>query len=188
MFTTEVTCLRLVHSPAIVPNSWFIPAPGASQYGENLRARFLTQASSTTMPSMRGAVPRAEDPWLSLSSFSQSNISMFARRRRARRREAAAAKPPPHGAGPRDSWRRLKAGDHVVARGDVRFLPLRVEDLLRRRYGIQSDAVGRLDSPSGRGDAADTKSCFLETRTNPTLDVIDISAYRRDRAPGRAHG
>src|SRR5204862_401867 len=71
----------------------------------------------------------------------------------------------------------LKAGDHVVAAkamfGSCRYV---VEDLLPR-YGIQSTLVDGLDLDQWKkAMRPNTKSCFLESPTNPTLDVLDIPA------------
>src|SRR5207248_220745 len=69
----------------------------------------------------------------------------------------------------------LKAGDHVVASkamfGSCRYV---VEDLLPR-YGIASTLVDGLDLDQWkRAMRPNTRSCFLESPTNPTLDVLDI--------------
>ena len=71
----------------------------------------------------------------------------------------------------------LKAGDHVVASkqmfGSCRYV---VEDLLPR-YGIASTLVDGLDLDAWKtAMRPNTKSCFLESPTNPTLDVLDIPA------------
>ena len=71
----------------------------------------------------------------------------------------------------------LKAGDHVVAAkamfGSCRYV---VEDLLPR-YGIQSTLVDGLDLDQWkRAMQPNTKTCFLESPTNPTLDVLDIQS------------
>jgi len=65
----------------------------------------------------------------------------------------------------------LKAGDHVVAAkamfGSCRYV---VEDLLPR-YGIQSTLVDPgSTSTSGEAMRPNTKTCFLESPTNPTLE------------------
>ena len=70
----------------------------------------------------------------------------------------------------------LKAGDHVVAAkalfGSCRYI---VEDYLPR-YGVASTLVDGTDLDQWR-DAVrpNTKTFFLETPTNPTLEVIDIA-------------
>jgi O-succinylhomoserine sulfhydrylase len=71
----------------------------------------------------------------------------------------------------------LKAGDHVVAAkamfGSCRYV---IEDLLPR-YGIASTLVDGLDLGQWkRAMRPNTKSLFLESPTNPTLDVLDIGA------------
>jgi O-succinylhomoserine sulfhydrylase len=71
----------------------------------------------------------------------------------------------------------LKAGDHVVAAkamfGSCRYV---VEDLLPR-YGISSTLVDGLDLDQWhKAMRPNTKSCFLESPTNPTLDVLDIGS------------
>jgi O-succinylhomoserine sulfhydrylase len=71
----------------------------------------------------------------------------------------------------------LKAGDHVVASkamfGSCRYV---VEDLLPR-YGIESTLVDGLDLDQWqRAMRPNTRTCFLESPTNPTLDVLDIPA------------
>ncbi|MDU6376454.1 MAG: aminotransferase class I/II-fold pyridoxal phosphate-dependent enzyme, partial [Bradyrhizobium sp.] len=71
----------------------------------------------------------------------------------------------------------LRAGDHVVAAkalfGSCRYV---VEDLLPR-YGIESTLVDGLDLDQWqKAVRPNTKSFFLESPTNPTLDVMDIPA------------
>jgi O-succinylhomoserine sulfhydrylase len=71
----------------------------------------------------------------------------------------------------------LKAGDHVVAAkalfGSCRYI---VEDYLPR-YGVPSTLVDGTDLDQWRAAVRpNTKTFFLETPTNPTLDVIDIAA------------
>ena len=63
--------------------------------------------------------------------------------------------------------------------GSCRYV---VEDLLPR-YGIESTLVDGLDLDQWReAMRPNTKTCFLESPTNPTLDVLDIGGDRRDRA------
>ena len=70
----------------------------------------------------------------------------------------------------------LRAGDHVVAAkalfGSCRYV---VEDHLPR-YGITSTLVDGTDLAQWRGAVRpNTKTFFLESPTNPTLEVIDIA-------------
>jgi O-succinylhomoserine sulfhydrylase len=71
----------------------------------------------------------------------------------------------------------LKAGDHVVAPkalfGSCRYI---VEDYLPR-YGVSSTLIDGTDLDQWRGAVRpNTKTFFLETPTNPTLEIIDIAA------------
>jgi O-succinylhomoserine sulfhydrylase len=71
----------------------------------------------------------------------------------------------------------LRSGDHVVAAkamfGSCRYV---IEDLLPR-YGITSTLVDGLDLDQWqKAMQPNTRTCFLESPTNPTLDVLDISA------------
>jgi O-succinylhomoserine sulfhydrylase len=71
----------------------------------------------------------------------------------------------------------LRAGDHVVAAkalfGSCRWV---IEELLPR-FGVASTLVDGLDLDQWRQAVrANTKSFFLESPTNPTLEIIDIAA------------
>src|SRR6185312_3537023 len=71
----------------------------------------------------------------------------------------------------------LQAGDHVVAAralfGSCRY----VIDTLLPRYGITSTLVDGRDLDAWRkAMRPNTKTLFLESPTNPTLEVVDIAA------------
>ena len=71
----------------------------------------------------------------------------------------------------------LRAGDHIVAAkamfGSCRYV---IEDLLPR-YGITSTLVDGRDLEAWRSAVrAETKVFFLESPTNPTLELIDVAA------------
>src|SRR5205807_810489 len=74
----------------------------------------------------------------------------------------------------------LKAGDHVVAAkalfGSCRYV---VEDFLPR-YGITSILVDGTDLKQWKNALRpNTKTFFLESPTNPTLEIIDIAAVAK---------
>ena len=77
------------------------------------------------------------------------------------------------------SW--LKSGDHVVA-AKALFSSCRyvIEELLPR-YGITSTLVDGtdLDQWQDAVKKGQTKAFFLESPTNPTLEVIDIAAVAK---------
>jgi O-succinylhomoserine sulfhydrylase len=158
---------RLVHSGTL-----------RSQFGETSEALFLTQGFIYDSAEQCEARFKGEDPGFLYSRFSNPNISMFERRMiELEGAEAARATATGMAAVTTAILAPLKAGDHVVAAkamfGSCRYV---VEDLLPR-YGIQSTLVDGLDLDQWKkAMRPNTRTCFLESPTNPTLDVLDISA------------
>src|SRR6186713_3262998 len=156
---------KLVHAGAL-----------RSQYGETSEALFLTQGFIYDTAEQCEARFKGEDPGFLYSRFSNPNISMFERRMiELEDAEAARATATGMAAVTTAILAPLKAGDHVVAAkamfGSCRYV---VEDLLPR-YGIQSTLVDGLDLDQWqRALRPNTKTFFLESPTNPTLDVLDI--------------
>ena len=156
---------RLVHSGTL-----------RSQFAETSEALFLTQGFVYDTAEQCEARFKGEDPGFIYSRFSNPNISMFERRMiELEGAEAARATATGMAAVTTAILAPLKAGDHVVAAkamfGSCRYV---VEDLLPR-YGISSTLVDGLDLDQWRkAMRPNTKSCFLESPTNPTLDVLDI--------------
>jgi len=158
---------KLVHAGAL-----------RSQYGETSEALFLTQGFIYDTAEQCEARFKGEDPGFLYSRFSNPNISMFERRMiELEGAEAARATATGMAAVTTAILAPLKAGDHVVAAkamfGSCRYV---VEDLLPR-YGIQSTLVDGLDLDQWRkAMQPNTRTCFLESPTNPTLDVMDIQS------------
>lgn len=158
---------RLVHSGTL-----------RSQFAETSEALFLTQGFVYDTAEQCEARFKGEETGFLYSRFSNPNVSMF-ERRMIELEGAGAARATATGMAAVTTaiLAPLKAGDHVVAAkamfGSCRYV---VEDLLPR-YGIASTLVDGLDLDQWRGAMRpNTKSCFLESPTNPTLDVLDISA------------
>ena len=158
---------KLVHAGAL-----------RSQFGETSEALFLTQGFIYDTAEQCEARFKGEDPGFLYSRFSNPNISMFERRMiELEGAEAARATATGMAAVTTAILAPLKAGDHVVAAkamfGSCRYV---VEDLLPR-YGIQSTLVDGLDLDQWkRAMQPNTRTCFLESPTNPTLDVLDIQS------------
>ena len=158
---------RLVHSGTL-----------RSQFGETSEALFLTQGFVYDTAEQCEARFKGEDPGFLYSRFSNPNISMFERRMiELEGAEAARATATGMAAVTTAILAPLKAGDHVVAAkamfGSCRYV---VEDLLPR-YGISSTLVDGLDLDQWqKAMRPNTRTCFLESPTNPTLDVLDIGA------------
>jgi O-succinylhomoserine sulfhydrylase len=158
---------RLVHSGTL-----------RSQYGETSEALFLTQGFVYESAEQCEARFKGEDPGYIYGRFSNPTITMFEQRMiELEGAQAARATATGMAAVTTAILAPLKAGDHVVASkalfGSCRYV---VEDLLPR-YGIQSTLVDGLDLDQWRrAMQPNTRSCFLESPTNPTLDVLDIPA------------
>jgi O-succinylhomoserine sulfhydrylase len=156
---------RLVHSGTL-----------RSQFGETSEALFLTQGFVYDSAEQCEARFKGDETGFLYSRFSNPNVSMF-ERRMIELEGAGAARATATGMAAVTTaiLAPLKAGDHVVAAkamfGSCRYV---VEDLLPR-YGIASTLVDGLDLEQWKqAMRPDTKSCFLESPTNPTLDVLDI--------------
>lgn len=158
---------RLVHSGTL-----------RSQFGETSEALFLTQGFVYDSAEQCEARFKGEEPGFLYSRFSNPTVSMFERRMiELEGAEAGRATATGMAAVTTAVLAPLKAGDHVVASkavfGSCRYV---VEDLLPR-YGIESTMVDGLDLDAWKkAMRPNTKSCFLESPTNPTLDVLDIPA------------
>src|ERR1700754_1002928 len=158
---------RLVHSGTL-----------RSEFGETSEALFLTQGYVYNTAEQCEARFKGEDPGYIYSRYSNPTIGMFERRMiELEGAEAGRSTATGMAAVTTAVLAPLKSGDHVVASkalfGSCRYV---VEDLLPR-YGIQSTLVDGLDLEQWRkAMRPNTKTCFLESPTNPTLDVLDISA------------
>src|SRR5437016_5144862 len=158
---------RLVHSGTL-----------RSQFGETSEGLFLTQGFVYDSAEQCEARFKGEDPGFLYSRFSNPTVSMFERRMiELEGAEACRSTATGMAAVTTAVLAPLKAGDHVVASkqlfGSCRYV---VEDLLPR-YGIEATLVNGLDLDAWKkAMRPNTRSCFLESPTNPTLDVLDIPA------------
>lgn len=158
---------RMVHSGTL-----------RSQYNETSESIFLTQGFIYATAEECEARFKGEDPGFLYSRFSNPNVAMFERRMiELEGAQAARATATGMAAVTTAMLAPLKSGDHVVASkqlfGSCRYV---AEDLLPR-YGIESTLVDGLDLDQWRkAMRPNTKTCFLESPTNPTLDVLDIAA------------
>ena len=150
-----------------------------SQFGETSEALFLTQGYVYDSAAQAERRFKNEEPGFQYSRFANPTVAMFEERMAAfENAEAARATATGMAAVTLALVGQLKAGDHVVASkalfGSCRYI---VEDYLPR-YGVASTLVDGTDLDQWRDAVAspNTKAFFLETPTNPTLEVIDIAA------------
>jgi len=149
-----------------------------SNFGETSEALYLTQGFVYDSAEQCAARFKGEEPGFLYSRFSNPTVAMFEARMAAfEGAEAARATASGMAAVTTALIAQLRAGDHVVAAkalfGSCRWV---VEELLPR-FGVGSTLVDGLDLAQWRAAVRpNTKTFFLESPTNPTLDVIDIAA------------
>lgn len=149
-----------------------------SQFGETSEALFLTQGF--IYASAEEAEARFTNASLGYqySRFGNPTVSMFEERMRILEgAEAARATATGMAAVTAALMCQVNAGDHCVAAkalfGSCRYI---VEDLMPR-FGIASTLVDGADLDQWRrAIRPNTKVLFLESPTNPTLEVYDIAA------------
>src|SRR5215470_18378141 len=149
-----------------------------SQFGETSEALFLTQGFVYASAEQCEARFTGADPGYQYSRFSNPTVHMLETRMAAfEGAEAARATATGMAAVHNAVIGQVKAGDHVIAAkalfGSCRWV---VEDFLPR-FGVASTLVNGLDLDEWRNAVRpNTKLFFLESPTNPTLEVLDIAA------------
>ncbi len=149
-----------------------------SQFGETSEALFLTQGYVYDSSLTAERRFKNEEPGYQYSRFSNPTVTMFEQRMAALEgAEAARATATGMAAVTTAVMGQLRAGDHVVASkalfGSCRYV---VEEHCNR-YGIASTLVDGTDLAQWKNAVRpNTKTFFLESPTNPTLEVLDIRA------------
>ncbi|GIK79420.1 MAG: O-succinylhomoserine sulfhydrylase [Alphaproteobacteria bacterium] len=159
-----------------------------SSFNETSEALFLTQGYVYENAATAEARFKGESPGYQYSRFSNPTVTMFEQRMAALEgAQAARATATGMAAVTVALMGQLKAGDHIVAAkalfGSCRYI---VEDFLPR-YGIPCTLVDGADLDQWRKAVRpNTKTFFIESPTNPTLDVIDIAAVAKIAHDGGA--
>jgi len=152
-----------------------------SPFGETSEAMFLTQGYVYDTAAQAEARFKGEDPGYQYSRFANPTVDMFERRIAAfEGAEAARATATGMAAVTLSLVGQLKAGDHVVASkamfGSCLYI---VEDYLPR-FGVASTLVDGCNLDAWKNAVRpNTKTFFLESPTNPALEVIDIAAVAK---------
>ena len=158
-----------------------------SQFNETSEALFLTQGyiyDSAEDCELRFS---GKIPGYVYSRYSNPTMDMFEQRMAALEgAEAARSTATGMAAVTTALMGLVRAGDHVVAAkalfGSCRWV---IEEWLPR-FGVTSTLVDGTDLDAWKKAVQkNTKAFFLETPTNPTLEVIDIAGGRRHRAQCR---
>jgi O-succinylhomoserine sulfhydrylase len=148
-----------------------------SQFGETSEALFLTSGFAYDAPETAEARFKGEQDGFTYSRFGNPTVSMFEERvALIEGSEVARATASGLAAVAASMMCFLRAGDHVVAArelfGGCRYI---IEDVLPR-FGVPSTLVPGTDLQAWtRAIRPNTKALFLETPSNPTLEIIDIA-------------
>ena len=167
---------RLVHDGTI-----------RSEFGETSEALFLTQGHVYTSAEECEARFKDEIPGYIYARFSNPTVAMFeARMASLEGAEAARATATGMAAVTAALMGQVKAGDHVVAAralfGSCRYV---IEEWLPR-FGVATTLVDGTDLAAWEKAARpNTKVFFLESPSNPTIEIIDIVAVAKI---AHAHG
>ncbi|MEO9612898.1 MAG: O-succinylhomoserine sulfhydrylase [Nitratireductor sp.] len=149
-----------------------------SAFGETSEALYLTQGFVYDSAEAAEARFKGEAPGFIYSRYANPTVDMFERRMcELEGAEEARATASGMAAVAAALLCSLGAGDHVVAAralfGSCRWI---VETLMPK-YGIETTLVDGTDIDAWKNAVrANTRLFFLESPTNPTLEVIDIAA------------
>ena len=148
------------------------------RFEETSESLFLTQGYLYARWSSLRRVSRATSP---VSSIRVSPIRLFrcssGAWRCSKGAEAARATASGMAAVTAALMGQLKAGDHVVAAKALFGYCLYVVEELLPQFGVASTLVEGTDLDAWRAAVRpNTKTAFLESPTNPTLEIVDIAA------------
>ncbi|CTQ55841.1 O-succinylhomoserine sulfhydrylase [Roseibium album] len=149
-----------------------------SPFGETSEALYLTQGFVYDSAEAAEARFNGDDPGYVYSRYANPTVSMFEDRIKALEgAEAARGTASGMAAVNLALMASVKAGDHVIAAkalfGSCRYI---CETLLPR-FGVESTLVDGTDIDQWKAAVRpNTRAMFLESPTNPTLEVIDIAA------------
>ena len=168
-----------------VPRKRFRPATEAvhggtlrSQFAETSEAMFLTQGFVYDDAEAAEARFKGEDPGFVYSRYANPTVAMFEERMcLIEGAEASRAMASGMAAVTASLMCDLRAGDHVLASralfGSCQYV---IADLLPR-FGVSSTLVDGTDLGAWRRAVRpETRAFFLESPSNPTLELIDVAA------------
>jgi O-succinylhomoserine sulfhydrylase len=149
-----------------------------SQFGEMSEALFLTQGFAYDTAEAAEARFNGQDPGFVYSRYSNPTVAMFEERMcLLEGAEAARATSSGMAAVTAALMGQLKAGDHVVSARALFGSCLYVVDELLPRFGVATTLVDGGDLAQWEAAVRpETKVFFLESPTNPTLEIYDLKA------------
>ncbi len=152
-----------------------------SQFNETSEGLFLTQGYVYDSAEIAEARFNGEDDGYVYSRYANPTVSMF-EERMCQLEGAQAGKATATGMAAVSAAIacQVKAGDHIVAAralfGSCRW----VLEVLMPKFGVETTLVDGGDLDQWHGAMREnTKVCFLESPTNPTLDLVDIEGVAK---------
>jgi hypothetical protein len=153
-----------------------------SRYGETSEAIYLTQGfvypdAEAAEARFKGELAEGEEGFI-YARYGNPTVAIFEDRIAALEgAEAAFATASGMAAVHAALMCQLKAGDHVVAARALFGSCLYIIETLCPRFGVAVTLVDGTDTDQWRtAMRPETRACFLETPSNPTLEIIDIKA------------
>lgn len=149
-----------------------------SMHGETSEPIYLTQGFVYQSAEAAEARFKGEDPGFVYSRYANPTNEIFERRMCAlEQAEDARSMASGMAAVASALLCQLRAGDHIVAAralfGSCRW----IVEILLPQYGVSSTLVDGRDLDAWQAAMQpNTKVCFLESPTNPTLELVDIAA------------
>ena len=149
-----------------------------SQFGEMSEALFLTQSYVFDTMETAEARFKGEDPGYIYSRFTNPTVAMLEQRMAMLEgSESARATASGMSAVTAALLGQVRAGDHVVAAKALFGSCLYVVEELLPRFGVETTLVDGADLAAWKKALRkETKVLFLETPTNPGLEVYDLKA------------
>src|SRR3954447_25587111 len=176
---TEETAMSVSAKRSYRPETQLVHAGVLrSQFAETCEALYLMQGYVYETSLSAEKRFKNEEPGYQYSRFSNPTVTMF-EQRMAALEGAAAARATATGMAAVTTalMGQVRAGDHVVASKALFGSCLYVVEEHLPRYGVHSTLVDGTDLDAWREAVRpSTKTFFLETPTNPTLEAIDIEA------------
>jgi len=148
-----------------------------SSFEETSESLFLTQGYLYDTMEQAEARFKGDAPGFIYSRFANPTVAMFEHRMALLEgAEAARATASGMAAVTASLMGQLKAGDHIVAAKALFGSCLYVVEELLPRFGVAATLVEGTDLAAWRAAMRpNTKTTFLESPTNPTLEIIDIA-------------
>ncbi len=152
-----------------------------SQFGETSEALYLTQGFVYENAEAAEARFKGDDDGFVYSRYANPTVAMFEERMcTLEGTEAAMATSSGMAAVHSSLMSFLKTGDHVVAAKALFGSCLYIVEELCPRFGIETTLIdGTKNEEWEKAIRPNTKACFFESPTNPTLDIIDIETVAK---------